>query len=85
MESARTNRDVSDDFIIDPSHIHFNDNTHKLELESFSSKNSEAKYHKNLQFRNKLPTKKERENSTPSRMNANNVEANNNTNVDQYK
>lgn len=72
-------------FIINPEYVEFNENINRLELESFSSKNSEAKYHKNLQFRDKLPKKNERENSTPSRMNAEHADVKNNTSVEQYR
>jgi hypothetical protein len=65
--------------------VHFNENIAKLEMESFSGKNSEAKHNKNLQFRNKIPKKNERENSTPSRLNIDHMESKNNTSVEQYR
>ena len=71
----------------------------RIELEDFSNKNSYAKYTKNLQFREKLPKKGERERSTPSRQNleyiekhliSESLETDDNlkhqtTSVDQYK
>jgi len=85
MDSIMLNEDVNENLLINPDHVHFNENTSKLDIESFSSKNSEAKYKKNLQFRGKLPKKNERENSTPSRLNTNHMESKNNTSVEQYK
>lgn len=68
-------------------------------MKIFPNKNSYAKYTKNLQFREKLPKKNEREHSTPTRLNLeyhnNNlmpesIETDENskhqtTSVDQYK
>lgn len=47
--------ELENSHLLPPKAVNFNENTTKIELESFSIKNSEAKYHKNLQFRDKLP------------------------------
>jgi hypothetical protein len=89
----------TENMVINPEYIQFNENHNKIELEQFSNKNSYAKYMKNLQFREKLPKKHERENSTPSRITAEIGEKNlitgsietetisrkENTSTDQYK
>ena len=49
--------------------IEANEESIKFEFEGISNKNSEAKYHKNLKLREKLPKKSDREHSTPSRIN----------------
>ncbi len=61
--------------VYDPDSIMVNNylqkpqNHQRLELGEFSNKNAEAKMKKNLQFRDKLPKKSQREKSTPSRLN----------------
>jgi hypothetical protein len=101
--SSNTNFNASayhNESIMHNTNNYMQENDHnRIELENFSNKNSYAKYTKNLQFREKLPKKSEREHSTPTRLN---LEYHNNnlmpesietdeiskyqsTSVDQYK